>query len=217
MTKTINFPVDDIIRKALARIGGEFSSEDEQASARESLNLLLLDLTARNTPLGTLQEFSVSVGTSDGSFTVQNGTQGILDVRVETSGRSTPLSPMSILEYNKLNDRNKSGKPSQYVVVTSLDSLDIRTYPINDTTHRTLSFWGIVRPDTILNSRQSLDLSPIYYPAIIAGLAYHMSFERRNIDLNYRQTLKQEYEETLQRALDFERERVSIYIRPHIR
>jgi hypothetical protein len=217
MTKAISFPVDDIIRKALARVGGEFSSEDEQSSARESLNLLLMDLTTRNAPLGSLKEYSVSVGTSDGSFSTELGVIGVLDVRIETSGKSTPLQSFGIFEYNKLNDRSLSGKPSQYTVVTSLDNLEIRTYPINNTTHRTLSYWGIVRPDTITNSRQSLDLNPIYYPAIIAGLAYHMSFERRNIDLNYRQTLKQEYEETLQRALDFERERTSIYVRPYIR
>ena len=217
MTKTITFPVDEIIRKALARIGGEFSSEDEQSSARESLNLLLMDLTTRNAPLGTLKEYSVSVGTSDGSFSTERGVIGVMDVRVETSGKSTPLNSFGIFEYNKLNDRNQSGRPSQYTVVTSLDNLEIRTYPINNTTHRTLSYWAIVRPDTVLNSRQSLDISPIYYPAIIAGLAYHMSFERRNIDINYRQSLKMEYEETLQRALDFERERTSIYIRPNIR
>lgn len=53
--KTFYFPVVDIIKTALGRVGGEWTNAEEQQRARDELNLLMYELINNDAPLGTIK------------------------------------------------------------------------------------------------------------------------------------------------------------------
>lgn len=231
-TKSFSFPVDNIIRTALRRVGGEWTNAEEQSLARDELNLLLLELINKDAPLGSIKEFSVSVGTSDGSFSVENGTIGILDLLCRTSnvvsvGTSSTeyggsytdinMARLSFLEFHTINDKNKSGRPTQFTTTVSAQELKIQVWPINDTTPRRLVYYAIVQPDVVTRSAQDLDLMNRYIPAVTEGLAYRLGKGRKGISTERLQLLNMDYKEKLQEAFDADRERTSVFFIPVIR
>lgn len=232
-SKVFIFPVDSIIRTALGRVGGEWSNAEEQSRARDELNLLMHELINRDAPLGSIKEFTVSVGTSDGTFSIENGTLGILDaiirtpqlVSVGTSAneysstqfQDIPMARMSFQEFHTISDKNKSQRPTQYTTEVSAQELKLKIWPINDTVPRSIRYYAIVQPDTVTRSTQELDIMNRYIPAVIEGLAYRLGKGRKGVSTERLMTLKNDYKELLQEALDADRERPGVFFRPVIR
>lgn len=231
--KAFNFPVVDIIKTALKRVGGEWTNAEEQSGARDELNLLMFELINNDAPLGSIKEFTVSVGTSDSQFSIENGTLGILQAVVRTptvvsTGTSSteysttnfndvPMARMSFQEFHLINDKNKSSKPSTFTTEVSNQELRLRIWPINDTVPRTISYQAIVQPDTVTRSTQELDLMRRYIPAVIEGLAYRLGKGRKGISTERLTILKNDYKELLAEAKDADKERTSFIGRPVIR
>jgi len=231
-SKSFVFPVDNIIRTAIRRVGGEWTNAEEQSLARDELNLLMLELINKDAPLGSIKEFSVSVGTSDGSFAVENGTIGILDMLCRTSnvvsvGTSSSqygngyidinMARMSFLEFHTIADKNKSSRPTSFTTTVSAQQLKIQVWPINDTTPRSLVYYAIVQPDVVTRGSQDLDIMNRYIPAVTEGLAYRLGKGRKGISSERLQMLNMDYKEKLQEAFDADRERTSVFLRPIIR
>ena len=63
---------------------------------------------------------------------------------------------------------------------------------------------------------QNADVSRRFLPCLTAGLAYFMGMKRPGVDAGRIQMVKQEYEERLARAMEEDRERVSIFIKPRV-
>ncbi len=230
--KTFVFPVDRIIRTALRRVGGEWTNAEEQSLARDELNLLLYELINKDAPLGTIKEYQVSVGTSDGQFEVENGVVGIMDMLVRTSNvvsvgtsaseygngyTDVPLARMSFLEFHQINDKQKSARPTSFTTEVSSQQMKIKIWPINDTTPRHLVYFGITQPDTVTRSAQDLDMTTRFFPAVIEGLAYRLGKGRKGVSTERLERIKMDYKELLQEAFDGDRERTSFFARPVVR
>lgn len=217
-SKSFSFPVDNIIRESIRKVGGEWTNAEEQGAARDSLNLIMLDLMNREAPLGSIKEFTVSVGTSDAEFDVENGTLGILNAYITASARDLTLGKYSFIEFQAINDKQRAGRPTTYTTEVSAQQLKIKIWPINDTTiGRTITYSAIVQPDVVVRSTEQLDIMNRYLPAVTAGLAYELSLKRKNIPPERTQLLKMDYEEKLMRAFDADRERAAVYVRPRLR
>ena len=224
-TKTFTFPIDDLVQEALQRVGGEWSSAEEQRSARLSLNLLLEDLHNRDIPLFSIQQKTVSLAVSTNTYTLGAGVMGVIgNALVKASGaqgNERSLSRYSFLEFNNIPDKTRLSDSvnSFTVLVSAQDTVKLQIYPTPTTTGATqnILYYGITRPDTVNSNRETLDASRKYFPAICAGLAFFMSFKRQNISPEYRQQLEAEYEKQLQRAFENDRERVSFFAVPHVR
>lgn len=215
-SKSFNFPVDSIIRESIRKVGGEWTNADEQSAARDSLNLVMLDLLNREAPLGSIKDFTVSVGTSDGTFLVENGTLGVLNAFITTSSKDITLGRVGLVEFRQFNDKNLSKKPTTYVTEVSAQQLKIKIWPINDTTPRSLTYTAIVQPDVVSRNTQDLDIMTRYFPAVVAGLAYEIGLKRKGIATERLQILKGDFEEKLQRAFDADKERSSVFVRPRV-
>ena len=232
-TKSFVFPVDNIVRTALQRVGGEWTNAQEQSLARDELNLLMFELINRDAPLGSIKEYTVSVGTSDGTFSIENGTLGILDAILRTPSRVSsgtsaneysateyrdiPMARMSFMEFHTINDKQKSNRPTSFTTEVSSQELILKIWPINDTTPRSIRYLAIVQPDTVTRSTQELDLMNRYVPAVIEGLAYRLGKGRKGVSSERLALLKNDYKELLQEANDADRERTAVFFRPVIR
>jgi hypothetical protein len=232
-SKTFFFPVDRIIKTALGRVGGNWTNAEEQSGARDELNLLMFDLINKGAPLGSVKEYSVSVGTSDGSFSIENGTLGVLDAILRTPTlvstgtsaneysateyRDVPLGRMSFMEFHQINDKQKSSRPTLFTTEVSSQELIMKIWPINDTVPRSIRYYAIVQPDTVTRSTQDLDIMNRYIPAVTEGLAYRLGKGRKGVSSERLGLLKQDYQELLMEAMDADKERASSFVRPVIR
>lgn len=216
-SKVFNFPVDSIIRDSIRKVGGEWTNADEQSAARDSLNLVMLDLLNREAPLGSIKDFTVSVGTSDAQFNVENGTLGVLNAYITTSAKDITLGRVGLIEFKAFNDKEVSSRPTTFTTEVSAQQLKIKIWPINNTVQRTLTYTAIVQPDVVTRNTQDLDIMNRYLPAVTAGLAYEIGLKRKGIATERLQILKGDFEEKLQRAFDADKERASVFIRPRLR
>lgn len=232
-SKTFVFPVDNIIRTAIRRVGGEWTNAEEQSLARDELNLLMFELINKDAPLGSVKEYSVSVGTSDGLFKIENGAVGILDavvrtptvVSVGTSSteyssteyRDVAMGRMSFQEFHLISDKQKSSRPTSFTTEVSSQELILKIWPINDTVPRQIMYYAIVQPDVVTRSVQELDLMNRYIPAVIEGLAYRLGKGRKGVSTEKLMVIKKDYDELLRSAFDSDRERPSFFGRPQIR
>ena len=61
------------------------------------------------------------------------------------------------------------------------------------------------------------DIPKYFLPPLTCGLAYYLGMKRPGVPENRIMMLKQNYEELLQRAMEENRERASMYIKPRLR
>lgn len=217
-TKNWNFPVDELIREALGQVGGDWSSGEEQMSARRSLNILLQDLHNRGIPLAQIQRKQVTTQTSVASYTLGTSVADVLDViTISSAGQAIPMERWSFLEYHKINNKMITGRPNNYATERGRTNVTLFIYPVPTSTNYTLEYYGLLYPDTVENSRQSVDINRRFWPALVAGLAYHMAKKRKGITVERLTALKTEFEEMLLRASEEDRDRTSFYIKPRIR
>lgn len=140
----------------------------------------MFELINKDAPLGSIKEYSVSVGTSDGQFDIENGTVGLLDAIVRTPDvvsvgtssteysttayKDVTMGRMSFIEYHSISDKQKSSRPTSFTTIVSNQQLNLIVWPINDTTPRTIRYHAIVQPDVVTRSTQELDLMNRYIP-----------------------------------------------------
>lgn len=220
-TTTFNLPIDDILREAFDMIGGEHVNAYDAASARRSLNLLLLDLMNREYPIGNLKKYTVNLQDGVSEYDLDTEVVAIIDLNYkDVDGISQQLMPESLLDFfNITNTARESQRPSTYVFdVTSSRSPKMRIWPTPNATAATgtIEFWGVRKMKDVTSSYQLVDLSYKYLPAIPFGLAYYMSFKREGFPLDKRAEIKTEYMDMLNAAFSSDRENIGIHIYPDL-
>lgn len=217
-TKIWSFPIDELIREALEQVGGEWTNADEQISARRSLNVLLQDLHNRGIPLAQLRKKSFTTTTSVNTYTLGTSVADVLDlISISSAGQAIPLNRWSFLTYHQINNKGTLGRPNNYATERGDTQVNLYLYPTPASVGYTMEYYAMLYPDTVENSRQQVDINRRFWPALTAGLAYHMAKKRKNITLDRLKVLQEEYETMLLRASEEDRDRASFYIRPNLR
>ena len=216
---TFNFTmdIDEVIQEALEMIGGEQTLGHEPKSARRSINLLLQDWQNRGVMLWTANTSVVTLTTSVTTFNLASATIDVLEAVVNRSGTDTQLERISMQEYLKIPNKSQTGRPTQYAVRHTRANPVINLWPIpeNSTDEVKLELVRYME-DVNKSAFQNADISRRFLPCLTAGLSYHMAMKRPGVDLNRIQIIKQEYEERLGRAMEEDRERVSIFFKPKV-
>jgi hypothetical protein len=215
-TTTFNLPVDEIIEDAL-----EIVSPDHQqlggdvVSARRSLNLLLIDMQNSDAPLISMDEQTETLVASTSSYNLDASTVDVVEaVFRKTSGSTTtdyPLKRITMEDYLRLPVKAQTGQPSMYALDRQSTPV-IYLWPTPDAAD-TVAYWRIRRLEDITASAQDVEWSFRFLPAITMGLAYFLSFK-----FNPEKTalLKAAYDELLQAAVEGDRERVTMVIKPRL-
>ena len=215
-TSTWNLPIDEIIEDALEHVGGEQTSGDEMKSARRSLNLVFRDIETRGYPLAQLREISVPMIVGTTEYTLDSDIMAVMDLVIERDDVDIGLTRLSLFDYNKIAPKTQTGRVIQYTSNRQRDAIVLKVWPVPDTVD-TIKGWVVKRIEDASRSAQDADLNVRFLPAIIAGLAYFMSFKRSGISLEYRVQLKGHYEELIGRALEEDKERTSLRAVPRLR
>lgn len=216
---TFNFSmdIDEVIQEAMEMIGGEETLGHEPKSARRSINLILQDWQNRGVMLWTANTSAVTLATSVTTFSLASATIDVLEAVHNRNNTDVQLERISMQEYLKIPNKGQTGRTTQYAVRHERGNPVIHLWPIpeNNTDQIKLEIIRYME-DVNKSAFQNADISRRFLPCLTAGLAYHMSMKRPGVELNRIQLVKQEYEERLARAMEEDRERVSIFFKPKV-
>ena len=94
----------------------------------------------------------------------------------------------------------------------------IHLYPIPDNSTGVLGIEAIRQVQDVDKSfQQNADAPVRFLPCLTAGLAYYMGLKRPNIPGERLGLLKQNYEELLMRAMEDNKDRASLMVKPRLR
>ena len=218
-TYNFNLDIDEVIQEATEMIGGEETLGHTPASARRSINLMLNDWQNRGISLWSINTTVVTVTDTVASVTLQDYTIDALAVTYSTSvsGTDIALERISREEYHNLPNKQQTGRPTQYTIERGVDNPLLKLYPTPDNSTGVLNIEKFDQlQDVDKSAGQNAEVPKRFLPALTCGLSYHLSMKRPGIPMDRIQMLKANYDEKLAYAMEEDRERASLFIRPKL-
>jgi len=217
-TYDFNLDIDEVIQEATEMIGGEDTLGHESASARRSINLMLKDWQNRGVLLWTTSVSSVTVAASTTTYSLASSTIDALEVVLNRDSTDIQLERITPEEYLLIPNKTQTGRPNQYSIRRERDNPVLSVWPLPDNSTDVLKMEIISELQDVNKSAiQNADLPKRFLPCLTCGLAYYMSMKRPGVPENRIMMLKANYEELLMRAMEEDRERASMFIRPRLR
>jgi len=217
-TYNFNLDIDEVIQEATEMIGGEQTLGHTPQSARRSLNLMLNDWQNRGILLWKTYTTAVTVSTSLGTYDLSSSTTDALQINLRRDSTDIELQRISFEEYLNIPNKTQTGRPTQFTVKRDLANPKIYVWPLPDNTTDTLQIEAIRQVEDVNKSADQNADSPVrFLPALTCGLSYYLSMKISGIPMDRIAMLKANYEEKLARALDEDRERASLLIKPRYR
>ena len=217
-TYNFSMDIDEVIQEATEMIGGEPTLGHEPKSARRSINLLLQDWQNRDIMLWTAETSTFTVSVSTTTYSLASSSIDVLEAVVNRDNVDIQLERISMQEFLKIPNKKQTGRPTQYAVRHERDNPEVYLWPLPENSTAQVKVELIRYMQDINKSAiQTPDVSRRFLPCLTAGVAYYMSMKRPNVDMERIAMIKTEYEERLSRALEEDRERVSLLIRPQVR
>ena len=217
-TYDFNLDIDEVIQEATEMIGGEDTLGHEPASARRSINLMLKDWQNRGVLLWTTSVSSVTVSASVTAYSLSSSTVDALEVVLNRDDTDIQLERIPPEEYLISPIKTQTGRPTQYSIRRGRDNPVLSLWPLPDNSTDVLKMELVSELQDVNKSAiQNADLPKRFLPCLTCGLAYYMAMKRPLVPENRIMMLKANYEELLMRAMEEDRERASMYLRPRLR
>jgi hypothetical protein len=216
-TTAFDLNIDEIVEEAYNRCAVQGTSGYDLKRARRNLNILFSEWGNRGVHLWKveLQTQALTAGVS--AYTVPTSVSDVLEAYISTTAGTTAstndisLTKIDRSAYAALPNKGTTGQPSQYFV-------DRQTTPVvnlyitpDATTYTHLKYYTINRIEDAGNYTNTADVAYRFIPCMISGLAYYLSFLKSP---QLTSNLKLVYEDELQRALQEDGQRTSVYISP---
>lgn len=217
-TYNFNLDIDEVIQEAMEMIGGEDTLGHEPASARRSINIMLKDWQNRGILLWSTSVSSVTVVASTAAYNLSSSTIDALEVVLNRDTTDLQLTRITSEEYLLIPTKTQTGRPSQYSIRRGRDNPVLSLWPLPNNSTDILKIEVVSElQDVNKSAEQNADLPKRFFPCLTAGLSYYMSMKRAGVPTERITMLKTNYEETLARAMEEDRERASMFIRPRLR
>ena len=226
-TTSFDLNIDDIIEEAFERttLRG-LRTGQHLKSARRSLNILFSEWGNRGVHLWKVKSATIPLvqGQDEYNFANDNANfpQDINDVlEAYVRNNTTPTAPVDTTltkidrsDYSALPNKLSQGTPSQYYVERTV-APSIYLYQTAGSSFSgsdyQLKFYYIARIEDAGAYTNTADITYRFIPCMTAGLAYYLSMK---YSPELIQPLKLVYEDELQRALQEDGQRTSLYISP---
>ena len=217
-TYNFNLDIDEVIQEATEMIGGENTLGHEPASARRSINLMLKDWQNRGVLLWSTSVSSVTVAASTTAYDLSSSTVDALEVVLNRDDTDLQLERISPEEYLLIPNKTQTGRPSQYSIRRGISNPVLSLWPIPENSTDVIKIEVISElQDVDKSAGQNADLPKRFLPCLTCGLAYYMSMKRPGVEAGRITMLKTNYEETLARAMQEDRERATMKVVPRLR
>jgi len=226
---TFSLTRDEIITEALELtatidIGSPIDSVVLESCAR-TLNLYAKSWQAKGLFIHTYQDAILPLVQSTQSYLLGPGGTAtesdavtlivrpikIVDVRHKIGTIETPITKLSISEYNELTNKDSESQPSQYAYDPQLDNSRLYVWPVADSATQSLIFKYQKPVDDFTDGADTATMPIDWHHCFCLGLAYHIA-PKRQVPLSEQAALKARYDEALRDIDDFEE--TSIFFSP---
>lgn len=220
-TTSFDMDLNTIVEEAFERCGTELRTGYDLRTARRSLNLLTLEWANRGINLWTIEQGTQALTDGDGSYDLPAGTIDLIEHAIRTGSGTTqsdvPIARISASTWASISSKNTEGRPSQIWIDRQVSAPTVNLWPVPDSNSYTLVYWRLRRiQDAGTRGDTTQDIPFRLLPALVAGLAYHLSLKIPE-GLERRQLLKMDYDEQWMLAQDEDREKATLRIVPRLR
>ena len=216
-TTSFNLDIDDVIEESFERCGIRNTKGYDLKSSRRSLNLLFSEWGNRGIHLWKVELKNQLMTAGTITYTTPSDCSDVLEAYVSsTQGITADTNDISLNKidrsaYAALPNKGQTGQPSQYYVNRQITPT-ISLYLAPDTvTYTYLKYYYIQRIQDAGAYTNQADLPYRFLPCMVSGLAFYLSQKYAPDRI---QALKLLYEDELERALQEDGQRTSIYISP---
>ena len=216
-TYNFNLDIDEVIQEATEMIGGEETLGHTPASARRSINLMLNEWQNKGVLLWSILTTAVTATSVETSLPDEILDTLAVTYAVNSSATDIALERISREEYHNLPNKTTTGRPTQYAITRGVKNIALFLYPTPNINTGILNIECFKQlQDVDRSAGQNAQVPKRFLPALTCGLSYYLSMKRPGIPMDRIQMLKANYEEKLAFAMEEDRERASMFIRPRL-
>lgn len=218
-TTTFNLDILELIEESFERAGLELRQGYDLATARRSLNILMLEWQNRGINLWTVEQRQIPLVTGQFIYTLGPDIIDLLDhvIRRNTGVQQIDyqITRISVSTYATRTNKNVRSRPTEIYIDRQRDAPEITLWPVPESDEFILVYWVLRRVEDVGAYGNTMDISPRFIPAIAAGLAYHIAVKKPEA-MNRIEMLKGIYEEQFTLAAQQDREKASLQIVPNV-
>jgi len=229
-TTSFNLDINELVEEAFERCGSELRSGYDLRTARRSLNLLTIEWANRGINLWTIEQGEVILVPGQSTYNLPADTIDLIEQVIRTGNDQNQadinISRISVSTYATIPNKNTQGRPIQIWVnrqsgatypdgmTTEIKYPQVTVWPVPDNaTSYKLVYWRLRRIQDTGNGVSTADIPFRFLPALVAGLAFHLSLKIPDAAVRSAD-LKAMYEEAFREAADEDREKAPIRIVP---
>lgn len=210
----------EIAEEAWERAGKPLQSGYDLRTARRSMNLMLIEWQNKGINMWTIDEGTVPLLTGVSTYDLPTDTIDLLEHVIRTGSGSSQndlnMTRISVSTYSSIPNKNSLGRPLQILVNREVATPSVTVWPVPSNDTYTLQYWRMRRMEDSGNGVETPDMTFRFYPALVAGLAYHISMKVPELAQRV-PMLKQVYDEQFAMAASEDREKATLTLVPRLR
>ena len=227
-TSSFNLDLNLLIEEAFERCGAELRTGYDLRTARRSLNLLTIEWANKGINLWTIEQGSIPMVQGQITYNLPVDTIDLFDHVIRTqSGQSQTdinINRISADTYLTIPNKNAQGRPIQVWInrqsgaqnPSGIQYPNINVWPAPDQNNfYTFVYFRLRRIQDAGEGITTQDIPFRMLPAMVAGLAYHLSLKIPGA-LERSVMLKGMYDEAWEQAADEDREKAPLRLAPRI-
>lgn len=226
-TTTFNLDINNLLEEAFERAGAELRTGYDLKTARRSLDLMTIEWANRGVNLWTIEQGTIPLVQGQITYNLPVDTIDLLDhvIRTQSGVQQTDINinRISVDTYATIPNKNVQGRPIQVWIDRQSGAVEpgtgiayptINVWPAPDqNNYYTFVYWRLRRIQDAGNGTNTPDIPFRFLPAMVAGLAFHLSVKLPD-GMTRMPMLKQMYDEAWQLASDEDREKAPLRIAP---
>lgn len=225
-TTSFNLDVNLLIEEAFERCGAELRTGYDFRTARRSLNLLTIEWANKGINLWTIEQGQIAMVQGQIAYNLPVDTIDLFDHVIRTqSGQSQTdinINRISADTYLTIPNKNAQGRPIQVWInrqsgaqnPSGIQYPSINVWPAPDQNNfYTFVYFRLRRIQDAGEGVTTQDIPFRMLPAMVAGLAYHLSLKIPGA-LERSVMLKGMYDEAWEQAADEDREKAPLRLAP---
>lgn len=217
---TFNPDILELVEEAYERAGVEVRGGYDLASARRSLNLMMLDWANKGFNLWSVESSTQAVTAGTATYNLPSDTVDMVEHVIRTgSGTSQQdinLQRIGLTAWAQRSNKNTTGRPVEIFVNRGL-APSFTLWPVPDDAQTyTVAYWYLRRlEDAGSAGTNTMDMPARFIPALVAGLAYNIAMKKVGSEARVA-PLKEIYEKAFMEAADEDRDRATLRTVPYI-
>ena len=223
-TTDFNLEFTELAEEAWERAGREMRSGYDLRTARRSMNLMTIEWQNRGINMWTIDEGYIDLVQGQATYNLPADTIDLMEhvIRTGEGNVSTQadltITRISVSTYATIPNKLSQGRPIQVWVQRLRDNPKVTLWPIPDQgvvgqPYYVFKYWRMRRIDDAGSGVQTQDVNFRFYPAMAAGLAFHIATKVPELAERL-SMLKMQYDEQFELAAGEDREKAAIRFVP---